>query len=520
MLIDNEFFTLYLKDNQVLLSTKKTGFPLKSFDNITRELPRLKINSFPILRQALADINEDHVIGRWLPLIELSVFPNKMEAQLIVNVTVEELEMNVDSLLVESERILDEAGIIYGRSNLLVKDFIPRVPIVVAKGLDPEKGADAQITYIKMPKRKPVIREDGLADYYEMNFVFPIEEGEWVGEKMLPQEGIKGSDVYGNIINAARGKDDILLYDRKSVFEDNQDGKIVIRALHGGALEFKEGIVSIGKHLKIEGDVGPETGSITFDGAVTIFGTVLAGFSVTAKGDISVESNEGVSNAKIIQSSEGDIYIKGGIFGGGATIIEAQGNIYLKHANNCKLYGKEIHAGLYLFGSEIIADRVYVDKQRGKIIGGTVEALYSIETASVGNDHERMTILHAKGIDKEEAYKEVQMMASDLKERQKVIGKLEASLAKFEEMATDLSSKQPEVYEKMRSTIELNRVAITELDREIQSVLDKIKYAVPAQIEVTKEAFPGTVIRIGKKSSTLHDQTKGIFKIVDGVLNV
>ena len=76
------------------------------------------------------------------------------------------------------------------------------------------------------------------------------------------------------------------------------------------------------------------------------YGTVLAGYSVNATGDISIEGNEGITNAKEIQSSEGDIYIKGGVFGGGMTIVEAQGNIFVKHANNCKLYGKEVHVGL------------------------------------------------------------------------------------------------------------------------------------------------------------------------------
>ena len=69
---------------------------------------------------------------------------------------------------------------------------------------------------------------------------------------------------------------------------------------------------------------------------------------------------------------------------------------------------------------------------------------------------------------------------------------------------------------------QLNRTenAIIELDKEIQLGLRKIKQAVPAQIEVTKEAYPGTIIQIGSKSSTLHVATKGVFKIVDGVLNV
>ena len=39
------------------------------------------------------------------------------------------------------------------------------------------------ITYIEIPERRPVIREDGSADYYEMNFVTPVNEGDWLGEK-------------------------------------------------------------------------------------------------------------------------------------------------------------------------------------------------------------------------------------------------------------------------------------------------------------------------------------------------
>ena len=62
-----------------------------------------------------------------------------------------------------------------------------------------------------------------------------------------------------------------------------------------------------------------------------------------------------------------------------------------------------------------------------------------------------------------------------------------------------LKGPQAEAYEKMLETIESNRDAIVELDKEIQLGLRKIKQAVPAQIEVTREAYPGTIIQIGSK---------------------
>src|SRR5690606_24523514 len=153
---------------------------------------------------------------------------------------------------------LDAHGVKFGRINLTEDDLLPGVPIVAAAGREPVKGADAQLTYIEKPEKKPVIREDGVADYYEMNFVTHVEEGDWLGEKLPPTDGKPGKDIFGNDVAASRGNDEKLKYDRKSVVEVEEQGKIVLRALFGGALEFIEDYVSVGKHLIINGDVGPK----------------------------------------------------------------------------------------------------------------------------------------------------------------------------------------------------------------------------------------------------------------------
>jgi uncharacterized protein len=518
--IQNDYFDLFLDEKKVILRTKKNGFPLKSFDEITREHPRLKIISFPVLRQALTESDDEHIIGSWLPMIEITISSDKMLAQLIINVSSKEFEENKREILKQAEKELDDNGVIYGRKVLQDEPFKPGEPINAAVGRNPVKGKDAVVTYIEIPERRPVIREDGSADYFEMNFVTPVEEGDWLGEKTPAQQGIDGKDVLGNVLPAPPGDDEKIYYDKKSVNDEQEMDNVVLRASHSGALESIDGHIGVGKRLIISGDVGPETGSITFDGSVTVNGTILAGFSVNATGDISVEGNEGITNAKEIQSSKGDVYIRGGIFGGGMTIVEAQGNIFVKHANNCKLYGREVHIGLYLLGSEVIAESVFLDKNRGKIIGGEIEALTKIECAFVGNSHERKTILYVKGVDKDLIYMEIQEMAKGLKERQGIIEKLEQHALPLRNSVSSLERPQAEAYEKMLETIDSNRDAIVELDKEIQNGLRKIKQAVPAQIEVMREAYPGTIIKIGTKSSTLHVTTKGVFEVIDGVLNV
>lgn len=520
MIAENEYFKLFVQEEEVMINTLQKGYPLKSFDLVSRENPRLKINSFTTLRTALTEVDTTYIIGTWLPLVEVNVSSDKMTAEIIANVTIDQLTNNLQQIIDEAYAQLNHLNIVYGIQNLSEATWSPGIPVIGAAGREPVKGIDAVATYIEPPDRKPVIREDGSADHYEMNFVFPINEDDWLGEKTLPEEGQNGSDIFGNDSQALNGSDVILRYDKKSVYEIAEQNKIVIRAVHGGALEFVDGLVTIGQHLMIKGDVGIETGSITFDGAVSISGTIQAGYSVVATGDISIEGKVGVTNAKIIQSSAGDIYIKGGVFGGNETIVEAQGSIFIKHGNDCKLYGKEIHTGLYLFGVDVVADEVFIDKHRGKIIGGSIEALYTIECATVGNNHERKTLLHAKGIDKNEVYKEVQVMAKDLKKNQAVVERLEEHTSKLKDVFDNLSFAQKEAYEKTLETIDMTKVEILKLDGDIQYDLERMKKAKAARIEVTIEAFPGTIIQIGKVSSTLHQKASGVFKLENGVLNV
>ena len=53
------------------------------------------------------------------------------------------------------------------------------------------------------------------------------------------------------------------------------------------------GIITVQKHLVIDGDVGLETGNLKFDGSIQVRGTVMPGYSIVSSGDISIESNEG-----------------------------------------------------------------------------------------------------------------------------------------------------------------------------------------------------------------------------------
>lgn len=517
LLVENDYFDLLEVNNTIMMNTKKAGYPLKSFDALAADIPRLKLNSFKELMKALQTVGV-HEIGTYSAPCEVYISPSKMKVELYIHATNEEFLKDKEQFLKQAEELLDQKEVNYDKESLLGLAYLPSNPMVIAVGKEPVKGESAQVEYIAMPDRKPNLREDGSVDHYELNFVTSIAKDEWLGEKTPAKEGFEGHNVFGEPIAAKKGEDIKLVYDRKSVGEFEEDGKIVLRALHGGALEELNGAISVGKQLIIPDDVGTKTGSITFDGSVRVMGTVSAGFSVNATGDISIEGKEGVTNAKEIYSEEGDVYIKGGVFGGGETIIKAKKNVFVKHANNCKIYGEQVNVGLYSLGSELYGNHICVDKHKGRIIGGLAEALFSIECATVGNNSERLTKLIVKGVNKELELEEIQQLAEKLKTEHEELKKIRLTLDKMSSIKASLPEGQFDMLEK---TLQAKQQQIMSLDQTVKNKLQLVQVASTPKIEITREAHPGVQIVIGEKVSMLNRITKGVFELTsEGVLNV
>lgn len=518
----NEFIEIIENNGKVYCKTNKSGFPLKEFDTILKNFPRIKLTNFNVLKNVLSSVTNEAVeIGLWLPNLDVEVTRDKMTATLFVYETIDYIKKNQERIMTEINKTLTEKGITHGILPIQLETIIPGKAILIAQGTPAVKGEDAKVTYLEIPERKPVIGEDGKADYYDMNFIFEITEGTWLGEKEFPKPGIDGMNVYGEIIPSQPGRDVPLKYDKKSAYENEEDGKIVLRSRISGVLERNQGLIGVNHHLPIQSDIGVETGNISFEGSISIRGTVSPGYSVTAKGDISIEGAEGVSGAKLIKSLEGDIFIRGGIFGLGETRVEAGGNIYVKHVNEANLQaGNEIHIGFYSMGSNLKAHSIFVDERKGKIIGGTAIAKNQIVTAISGNRLERRTELIINSINKQEGYAMIQEKAAHLKSLQEEILQLEEQVDKVLPLLGRLNEQQKAAFEQTKqklSTFKNNAIIV---DNEIKELMVDLRDVGKEEIHVTREAHPGTFIQIGKKSSILSKMTKGKFKLEFGELNV
>lgn len=523
MIYENEFIEMSEENGKVYIKIVKQGFPIIKFDSILRKYPRVKLTNFALLKKVLNSKSDERIeIGYWLPSILLEISRDKMTASIIVNDETILIQENKDHFKQQINDLLATNKVVYGVKEVAIEDIVLGKEYTIAEGTPPKKGADAKVSYLEIPERKPVIGEDGRADYFDMNFIFEIKKDAWLGEKIAAEEGTDGCNVHGELIHALPGKDVPLKYDKKSAYKVEEDGKTVIRAIQTGVVESRQGLLTVNNHLPIDGDVGIETGNINFDGSISIRGTVQNGFTVTARGDISIEGAEGVTGAKLIQSLEGDVFIKGGIFGMNETVVEAGENIFVKHVNDANLKaGKDIVIGFYSLGSNLNAGHsILLNERKGKIIGGQAIAKNTIVTAISGNRLERRTELTIDTINQQEGLGIVQEKAALLKATQDEIIQLSQQFNQLIQYREQLNDQQKNLVDQTELLLNSKKDFAVQLDGEIKEMMKAMRTKGKEEIVVTKEANPGTVIQIGKKSSYLTQLTSGTFLIEFGELNV
>ncbi|QUG42066.1 DUF342 domain-containing protein [Psychrobacillus sp. INOP01] len=522
LIIENDEIMLSAENGRVFMTIKSDHYNLKKVDELTRNHPRLKISNFMAVKKAVESGSHDPIeLGTWIDSMELEISSDKMQALLTIYESPNFIQENIESLQMNIQKLLQDNQIVFGHQPLDLPAIKTGKSYIIAEGLPPQKGADAKISYLQQAEKTPVINEDGKADYFDMNFLVEINEGSWLGEKIPAQQGVAGKNIFGEMVPPIMGDDFPLKYDNKSAYEVEEEGKTVLRSKTKGVIGEVNGILTVQKHLIIDGDVGLETGNIKFDGSIQVRGTVMAGYSIVASGDISIESNEGVHAAELIKSTEGDVFIKGGIFGRGVTAIEAHHNIFVKHANECSLEAKDdIHIGFYSLGATIFCDKLVLDERKGKIIGGKAIAINSITTAYTGNKSERKTELIVQGIDRKILTENAKTKAQEMMKLQEETTKINFSLSQLSQFKNSMSVQQVAIYEQTKQKHNEIQREVKELDEEIQRILKMLRQTSDYFIQITREANPGTIIQIGNKSSYLTKQTQGKFKLENGELNV
>lgn len=514
VIVENEWFILEQEVGRLYVTVLKKGCSLLEMDRLISGFPRVRITKFKELKEAIQTAETIRTeVGEYRPLIECAISPDKMSASVRINCTEDHLQMHLSAIISECLSVLHENGVTEGiRMDVLQTGLKAGCDIEAARGEEPVHGKDAVISYYRQSERKPAIREDGKANFYDMNFLDQVKKGDWLGEKTPPSEGVPGKTVTGEWQLPVKGKNKKLMYDKRTVGAYKEGGKTVLRALKDGVVERPGGKISVGDHLCISGDVGVETGNVEFDGSVSVSGTVMDGYSIRAQKDISILGEIGVSNVDRIESSAGDVYIKGGIFGKGRSVVRAGKNIFVKYANECTLEaGENIHIGCYSLGSSLKAKHIITDEKKGRLIGGRIEARGRVKAAVIGNMMERKTVIQVEGINRSELTEQLNNTLLLYKERLAELETIKKQLEVFDSFLDELNQSQDVRYQAIRKRYDSIMQDLFICDEKQKSLSEMLNIEGDGEVTAAKMAFPETLLEIKNVRKRVTEETRGTF---------
>ncbi|MEK8128178.1 FapA family protein [Paenibacillus filicis] len=511
----NDSFSLQGKGDHVYITAVAPGFPIKEFDLLLKQHPRLQMTSFAGLRDALLQATGAPVqIGVLRPLLEITVSRDWMEATLKLNMTESELQLRRTSLVDEVAEALKQHEITEGILFDALRDPPVQRSIVIARGIEPEPGRDAVLSYYSLSERRPTLRQDGSADYYELSFIDEVQPGEWLGEKIPPTDGKDGRNLKGDLLPASKGMDQPLQYDKQFITEEWEDDRFVLRSQVIGSVYKVGKLITVEELLLIQGDVGPQTGNLDYDGAIQIMGTVLDGYSVKATKDISILGESGIGAVGQIFSESGDIYIKGGCFGKERASLRAARHVYIKHAKDCSIEaGESIHIGLYAIGCQLKARHIVLDKKRGKLIGGHVHATVQLTTAYIGNEFERPTRVEVEGFDRSDIIRQLDQVLAEYKRLLQELEHCRREIVMYEGYLDLLSDTQQEEFAGYKEKYEATASALLELEEQRVKLMAYMSARGDGEVAVFQKAYPRTMLQIKELEKTILSSTGGFFYV-------
>lgn len=404
---ENNNFILLNDHDSVLIEVFQVGYDINRFqEEILTLFPRVKILKVSALQNALQGTIKGKIeIGNLLPICSVTVNNDGLVAYAELALTEDEFtntdQDKINQCIFSS---LKAKNINYGIVDLNKENMTVRQKFVVAKGTEPIPGTDAVIKLYEIEAVHPKLEGAGTVDHYELSIINRILKGDWLGERIEPTEGVDGTSIYSTPIQAAKGKQKILKYDPKTVKEVYlpSENKTELRAMCDGAVTVEDESVAVQNTIEVEGNVGFSTGNINFNGFVDIKGSIEDNFSVIADENIQIEGDMGVGAVELIESRNGDIYIKSGIAGRHKAVIRAKGNVYTKFASDCSIIADgTVNIGYYALNCNITAKDVVFEAPNSRLIGGETMAEIKVSVGELGSKSAPKTLVHIHGFERQ-----------------------------------------------------------------------------------------------------------------------
>lgn len=252
---------------------------------------------------------------------------------------------------------------------------------VIAEGVRPTMGKDAEITlHFGTADKKPKIK-DGKVDFKNLDNIVMVEKGDILITKKPAIQGSRGRNIKGGEVTPIPAKDIVILPGDGATV--NEAGTI-FTATTDGYVDFGNKRLGVYQVYMVKGNVDYSTGNIRFNGSVHVKGDVLSGFTIEAEKHILVDGI--CQDCEII--AKGNVILRTGMKCSGSGLIRAGGSAIIGYAEKAKVYAKEsIEIRKYAFNCELFAG-IKIDAMNGDgiIAGGLIRAFQDISVKQLGTN--------------------------------------------------------------------------------------------------------------------------------------
>lgn len=443
-------------------------------------------------------------VGKYITVL---VSDDNMSADLYLGAVDDPTIYDVDSII---DYIKQEEKVIMGiRPSVIMNMINERIydkMVTVAYGCPATDGQNGRydFKFNISPSKKPKLLDDGSVDYHNISLIETVGEGQLLAEYIPKQEGIDGYDVYGKVIKA--GKSMELAPLRGKGFRVSEDGKSYY-ALFNGKIEYNMGVMTVSQTYVVPGDVDLSTGNIDFKGDLEIMGSIKAGMTVKATGNITVNK---LVEAAYVEAGK-DVLVRGGILGGGKAVISAGVNVYGLFIENATIHANNTVQADSIINCDVTAfSDINIFGKTSAIVGGKLKANRTIKTRKIGSEVGVATELIV-GIEPE-TKSTYTRMATELTEMQEEMEKIEKTLELLSHKKdADESIKLQLVRTKIERSAEYSKKK--EICMELQKRIEVGKYA---EIIAEEVVHPGTIIRIDGLMTHVNDEYREIMFLRKG----
>lgn len=436
-------------------------------------------------------------MGKVAPRVRIS--PDEMKAFLSLPVP-EENNYTEEGVL----DVLQAAGVTYGiKANVLRQMIASKIyneELLIAEGVLVSPGTDGYYEYHfnTNPDGKPMIRPDGSVDYWSINNVEIVKEGQVIVTYQPAVQGTDGMTVKGKtlIVKPARELPPL----KGKGFTRSEDSR-TYTADFEGKIEIQNDRITISQVYEISGDADLSVGNIDFVGDVIIHGNVCAGISIKAGGNITVD---GIVEVAHLWAGK-DIVLRGGMMGENRSTVFAKGSISAKFFEYTTVEAwEDIQAEFFMSCKVTCKKHILLSGKKAGIIGGQVYAIQGIETGNLGNEVEiRTDVRVGNDVD---VWRRVHQLQKKVQENRELLERIEKGLEEFAKLeeAHAVEKNDPRKVQLLR--VKIRETAVLGADQaELDKLERQIEGAKGTGIKVLRAAYPGVMITIDDVKYHVHD---------------